>query len=176
MSNILHEIRFGESKSECNTADAAFKIIPIHRLKPRHQISVSSHLGSIGPPRCYMLLHSPLFVSECNDIGKSTAQLIIERIAGKICLLLYITDSIGEIHHYSSAIRLLPSEQDSHECCLSTPIRTDKPNLIAMHHFEVHVGKKCTYAIGLFKSYHLQTAHITLLHPCPRHPADSRGR
>ena len=176
MTDILHELRLGEAEPECDAANAALKVVAIHRLKACDEIPVCGKFLRTSLPRSNRMLHPLLFIAQCDEVGECTAQLLIERIMGKRRLLFDIADGIGAIHHHLTTVVFFASEQDAHQRRLTRAVRTDKPHLVPAHDLEVHVGKQCTYAIRLFESDHLQTSHITLLHPHARHPGGSRAR
>ena len=149
MTDILGEIRLGESKTKRHAADAALEVVAVHRLEPCHEVPVGGEFLRAGTPRSNLLLHPLLLRTQCDEIGKCTAQFLVQCIVGKICLLLNITDRIGTIHHNLTAVVLLMSEKNPHECRLACAVCTDESYLVPALHFKVYIRKQRTYAVRL---------------------------
>ena len=176
MTDILREICLGESKPKRHAADAALEVVAVHRLEPCHEVPVGGQLLRAGTPRSDLLLHPFLLRTQREKIGECAAQLLIEGIMCKRCLLFDVADRIGAIHHDLPAVVLLTSEENPHQRCLARTVCADEPHLVSAHDFKVHIGKERAYAIRLFEANDLQTSHITLLHFHARHWGDSRVR
>ena len=77
MTDILCEIFLGESKPKRHAADAALEVVAVHRLEPCHEVPVGGEFLRAGTPRSNLLLHPLLLRTQCDEIGKCTAQFLV---------------------------------------------------------------------------------------------------
>ena len=83
MADILLEFLLGEAESKRHAADAAFKVIAVHRLEPRHEIPIRGKFLRAGIPCRNRVLHPLLFRAEHDEVGERASQLLVERIVGE---------------------------------------------------------------------------------------------